>query len=104
MFETLREVYRHDTHARRECLSPEVRLAYHQALMDDPETCLQIQLDERRVEPSSSLGGAIRYLQGHWGELTRFVRVSILFSALFRGHLVSLRILAKPIARSDHAN
>ncbi|MBI2569868.1 MAG: transposase, partial [Candidatus Schekmanbacteria bacterium] len=31
--------------------------------------------DERRVEPSSTLGGAIKYMQNHWEALTRFLEV-----------------------------
>ena len=37
---------------------------------------MQSQFDERRVEPNSALGGAIRYMQKHWTELTRFLSVS----------------------------
>ncbi len=36
---------------------------------------MQSQFDERKVEPNSALGGAIRYMKKHWAELTRFLSV-----------------------------
>jgi hypothetical protein len=35
---------------------------------------LMAQLDERKVEPNSGLGGAINYLLNHWQRLTLFLR------------------------------
>ena len=65
---------------RREAqLSPEARLAYHQAysrpIMDGLKGWLKKQFDDRLVEPNSSLGKAISYMQGHWETLTRFLEV-----------------------------
>ena len=37
---------------------------------------LQAQFDERRVEPNSTLGSAIKYMQNHWHKLTLFLRVA----------------------------
>ena len=37
---------------------------------------LDKQLDERLVEPNSSLGKAIAYMQGHWDTLTRFLEIA----------------------------
>jgi hypothetical protein len=34
------------------------------------------QFDEKKVEPNSSLGGAISYMLNHWEKLTRFLRVA----------------------------
>jgi transposase len=69
----------HDEQARKAPLSPQARLAYHQAqsqpLMDALKTWLDRQLDERLVEPNSSLGKAIGYMQKHWETLTRFFSV-----------------------------
>jgi hypothetical protein len=36
---------------------------------------LDTQVDERLVEPKSSLGKAIAYLRGHWDTLTRFLQI-----------------------------
>lgn len=74
---TLREVYGHDATAREEGMSPHDRLAFHQKhsrpLMDNLHAWLQEQIHERKVEPNSSLGGAIDYMLRHWSELTLFL-------------------------------
>jgi len=78
VLETLREVYHHDAVAKQRALSADDRLALHQensqTLMDDLHRWLHEQLDERKVEPNSSLGEAIRYMIHHWPELTLFLR------------------------------
>src|SRR5262249_26949500 len=38
------------------------------------ERWMQAQFEERKVEPNSSLGDAIRYMQNHWTALTLFLR------------------------------
>jgi hypothetical protein len=42
--------------------------------MDDLQTWLQGQLDEKLVEPNSALGDAINYLLKRWDRLTLFLR------------------------------
>jgi transposase len=80
VLEVIRQVFEHDEQARTAQLSPEARLAYHQAqsqpLMDALKTWLARQLDERLVEPNSSLGKAIAYMRNHWETLTRFLSVA----------------------------
>jgi transposase len=70
-------VFDHDEQARQAQLSPEARLAYHQAqsqpLMDALKRWLDQQVEDRLVEPNSSLGKAIAYMQGHWETLTQFL-------------------------------
>ncbi len=60
-------------------LSPEKRLELHQRrsgpVMATLHQWLKEQLDERQVEPNSSLGKAIRYMLKHWEKLTLFLRV-----------------------------
>ena len=79
VLEVLRQVFDHDEQARKESLSPEARLTYHQAqsrpLMDGLKRWLDTQMAEHLVEPNSSLGKAIGYMQGHWHTLTRFLSV-----------------------------
>ena len=74
------QVFDHDEQARNEQLSPEARLAYHQAqsrpLMDGLQRWLDTQLNERLVEPNSALGKAIGYMQRHWETLTRFLHIA----------------------------
>ena len=77
VLQVIRQVFDHDEQAREEQLSPEARLAYHQAqsqpLMDELKRWLDQQIDEHLVEPNSSLGKAIGYMRTHWETLTRFL-------------------------------
>jgi transposase len=61
-------------------LSQEERLIYHQThsqpLMDELNCYMASLLHERRVEPNSDLGAAIKYMQRHWEKLTRFLIVA----------------------------
>ena len=79
VLETLREVYITDARARREGLDPPQRLRLHQEdskpRMDALEQWLQRQFNERIIEPNSSLGAAILYMQTRWTELTLFLRI-----------------------------
>lgn len=79
VIETLGKVYKNDEIANEQKLSPAERLAFHQAqsdpLMEQLKEWLQQQFDQRTVEPNSSLGKAISYMQNHWGPLTLFLRV-----------------------------
>ena len=79
VIEALKQVFDHDDEARDQQMSPAQRLAYHQSssqpIMDELKRWLQKQCDERLVEPNSSLGKAISYMQTHWTTLTRFFSV-----------------------------
>jgi transposase len=78
LLETLAVVYRNDALARERRLSPEARLQFHQETsgptMHTLRDWLTRQLDEKRTEPNSALGGAIGYMLKHWNELTLFLR------------------------------
>jgi len=80
VLETLREVYITDARARTEGLDPEQRLQLHQnesaPRMAALERWMQGQFDQRIIEPNSSLGAAILYMQKRWPELTLFLRVA----------------------------
>jgi transposase len=79
VIEALKQVFDHDEEARDQQMSPQARLAYHQAysrpIMDGLQRWLDQQVNEHLVEPNSSLGKAIAYMQGHWETLTRFLSV-----------------------------
>jgi transposase len=79
VLQVLSQVFDHDEQARQAQLSPQARLAYHQAqsqpLMEALQKWLDTQLDDRLVEPNSALGKAIAYMQSHWETLTRFLSV-----------------------------
>ena len=79
VLETLREVYITDARARNEGLDPAQRLKLHQdesaPRMADLEQWMQAQFDQRLIEPNSTLGAAILYMQKRWAALTLFQRV-----------------------------
>lgn len=78
VLEALKVVYKNDAHARQQELSPEARLEFHQShsgpIMDNLKAWIDRQFQDRLVEPNSSLGGAITYMQKHWQKLTLFLR------------------------------
>jgi len=80
VIDALKQVFDHDDEARDQQMSPPARLAYHQAysqpLMDDLKAWLDLQCEHRLVEPNSSLGQAMAYMQTHWETLTRFLSVA----------------------------
>jgi transposase len=80
VLEALAVIYRNDAIAKEQNFSPEKRLLFHQAesgpVMEELRVWLVRQFDQRRVEPNSSLGGAISYLLKHWERLTLFLRVA----------------------------
>lgn len=78
VLEALQVIYHNDALARERKLSPEERLAFHQAesgpTMERLHVWLKRQFDERLVEPNSGLGAAINYLRKHWRQLTLFLQ------------------------------
>jgi hypothetical protein len=72
-------IYKNDAIAKKENLSPHERLRFHQAhsgpVMDKFHEWLSEQFDTKQVEPNSTLGQAITYMQNHWVKLTRFLHV-----------------------------
>ena len=78
VLEVLREVYAHDKQAREQKMSPTDRLALHQRKsgpkMAGLASWMEAKLAQREVEPNSSLGEAIAYMQKHWEKLTLFLR------------------------------
>jgi len=78
VLETLGGIWHHDALAREQKLSPEERLRFHQEhsgpLMKTLHDWLEAQLAERKTEPNSGLGKAIRYMLRHWLPLTLFLR------------------------------
>ena len=80
VLEKLKEIYKNDDIARAEEMSPDERLLYPQEHsgppMEELEKWLKEQIEEKKVEPNSSLGGAIKYMRKHWKELTLFLRMA----------------------------
>jgi transposase len=78
VLQTLGRVYAFDADASERGLTPEERLAFHKQhskpVMDKLQEWLKVQLSEKKAEPNSGLGKAIRYLLNHWQGLTAFLR------------------------------
>ncbi|MCL5097335.1 MAG: transposase [Candidatus Omnitrophica bacterium] len=76
---SLREVYRWEALAKKRQFSDEERLAFHQAhsgpVMQELQQWMNDQLEQKKVQPNSGLGEAIRYMTKHWKSLTRFLEV-----------------------------
>lgn len=79
VIESLREIYRFEAEAKQQKLSDPQRLAFHQEhskpVMDQLHLWMKEQLDQKKVEPNSGLGQAIRYMLKRWEPLTRFLSV-----------------------------
>lgn len=79
VLETLAQVYKNDKIAKERKMTPGQRLSFHQqrssGLMKDLKNWLDEQLDQKKVEPNSGLGQAIKYMLNHWKPLTAFLRV-----------------------------
>jgi transposase len=78
VLESLAEVYGYDAQAEERGLSPEERLRFHQEhskpVMEKLHAWLHAQFAEKKVEPNSGLGSAIKYYTKHWDRLTLFLR------------------------------
>ena len=78
VLDILKNVYTNDTEAKRQKMSDEQRLQFHQKesgpKMNELKIWLTEQIEDRKVEPNSSLGEAIRYMLKHWEKLTLFLR------------------------------
>jgi len=79
VIEQLAEVYKNDSISKMQNMTPRQRLLFHQKkskpVMDELENWFDEQFDEKKIEPNSSLGNAIKYMKRHWHELTLFLRV-----------------------------
>jgi hypothetical protein len=77
VLETMRDVYTYDEQTRREAMSDQQRLRFHQQhsgpLMDALKLWLEEKLDGRHVEPNGALGEAITYVLERWDRLTLFL-------------------------------
>jgi hypothetical protein len=80
VIESFRQIYHHDAQTKELKLTDVERLAFHQEhsrpVMDQLKAWMQEQIDQKRVEPNSGLGQAIRYMLKHWHPLTRFLEVA----------------------------
>jgi len=79
VIETLAQIYKHEKIAKEERMSAEQRLQYHKdnstPLMDALHSRLNDQLAEKKVEPNSSLGEAVKYMLKRWKKFTGFLEI-----------------------------
>jgi len=79
VIEQIGVVYGNDKKARERNLSPPERLVLHQResgpVMEDLKKWCSEQLDQKKTEPNSGLGKAIKYMLKHWEPLNLFLRV-----------------------------
>jgi len=79
VIETLAQVYKNDKITKKQTMTPEKRLKFHQnqsgPLMEKLKIWFNEQFDEKKVEPNSGLGQAISYMLKHWQPLTLFLRI-----------------------------
>jgi hypothetical protein len=75
----IREIYKIDAKSKKKQLSQAERLKLHQDQsqihVDEIHQWMKSQIDEKKVEPNSNLGKAIRYGLKHWEKLTAFMRI-----------------------------
>jgi len=80
VLETLAEVFKNDATARTERMSRQERLELHRReslpLMAKLRLWTWKEIKERRIEPNSGLGKAIKYTRKHWRKLVRFLYVA----------------------------
>ena len=78
ILEELSIVFANDKQAKKDKLSPEDRLKYHQMhsgpVMERLKDWMEEQLVDKNIEPNSTLGEAINHLTKHWEPLTLFLR------------------------------
>jgi hypothetical protein len=79
VIETLATIYHHDDLAKEKNMDQNERLSFHQEhsapLMEELKEWLNNQIEDKEVEPNSSLGKAINYMLKHWEPLTLFLRL-----------------------------
>ena len=80
VLDIISKVYRNDSFCEKEKMSNKERLAYHQEnsgpLMKDLKLWMEKSFKKKLVEPNSSLGKGIKYMQKHWKGLTAFLKHS----------------------------
>jgi hypothetical protein len=79
VLDTIKLVYKHESHAIEQSMSPEQRLLHHQQNsakpMEDMRLWMEKKIDDKQVEPNSGLGSAIQYTLKRWKKLTLFLRL-----------------------------
>jgi len=79
VLEILKDVYKNDAIAKAQEISDDQRLRLHQResgqLMEKLKNWIEQQIEEKIVEPNSSMGQAFTYVLKRWEKLTLFLRI-----------------------------
>jgi hypothetical protein len=79
VLKALGKAYHNDDITKKKKMSDQERLTYHQQhsmpVMNTLKVWMDQQMEEKLVEPNSSLGKAIKYMQNHWEGFTAFLRL-----------------------------
>ena len=77
VLDVFQQLYKIDAITKQKKMSDDQRLQFHQQnsgpVMEKFHQWLESQIDDKKVEPNSSLGDAISYTLKHWTQLTRFL-------------------------------
>lgn len=78
IIEKLGEVYKNDEHTKKQNMTPEQRLSYHQqhsAMIMEEQLKLWMQalIDEKKAEPNGALYKAMDYILKRWDTFTQFL-------------------------------
>jgi hypothetical protein len=77
VLDVFQQLYKIDAITKKKKMSDDQRLQFHQEnsgpVMEEFHKWLESQIDDKKVEPNSSLGDAISYTLKHWTQLTRFL-------------------------------
>jgi hypothetical protein len=80
LIESLGAIFHNEGLCAEDGLTPEARLEFHQKhsapLLANLHAWLQSLFEEKRVEPNSGLGKAVKYMLSRWEALTRFTRIA----------------------------
>jgi transposase len=80
VIESIGRIYHLEDEIKKAGLSPAERLLRHQEqsgpVLEELQRWMREQLDQKKVEPNSGLGQAIRYMLKYWEKLTRFLKVA----------------------------
>ena len=72
-------VFKNERICKEKGLSDDERLRFHQEhsakVMNELKAWMEAELEQKRVEPNSGLGGAFGYLLKRWDKLTAFLRI-----------------------------
>jgi hypothetical protein len=78
VLDAIGQLYQYEQDCEDRQLTQLQRMLYHRMfsgpVLQELKSWLDEQIEQKKTEPNSSLGEAIRYMRKHWEELTQFLR------------------------------